>query len=140
MTSAASIDPDDLPRGTGQQVLVVDDEAALARLMQENLGDLGYRAEAFDSGAAALQAFRQEPGRYDAVVTDDRMPGMSGTELVRALHGIRADLPALIVSGRSSTELLGRAREAGAAEVLKKPIALSELARALARLLPAGGC
>ncbi|SCK08393.1 Response regulator containing CheY-like receiver, AAA-type ATPase, and DNA-binding domains [Variovorax sp. HW608] len=133
-----SIDWSDLPKGAGQSVLVVDDEVALARLVQENLGDLGYQAEAFGSSATALQAFRQEPGRYDAVVTDDRMPGLSGTELIREIRSIRADLPALIVSGHVSADLLTGARRVGAAEVLRKPVALSELAWAVARLMSHG--
>jgi CheY-like chemotaxis protein len=125
----------DLPKGTGQRVLVADDEVALARLVLENLCDLGYQAEAFTSSAAALEAFRQEARRFDAVVTDDRMPGLSGTELVREMRSIRTDVPALIVSGLVSADLLRRAREAGAAEVLQKPVSLSELACALGRLL-----
>ncbi|RST48890.1 response regulator [Variovorax sp. MHTC-1] len=134
-----SIDGGGHPKGTGQQVLVVDDEVALARLMQENLRDLGYQAEAFSSGAAALEAFRQGGQQYEAVVTDDRMSGLSGTELVREMRSIRTELPALIVSGHVSADLLTRAREVGAAEVLKKPVALAELARVMERLLRPGG-
>src|ERR1700751_1083395 len=126
-----STDRDDLPKCRGQHVLVVDDEAALASLMQENLNELGYLAEAFSSSTAALQAFREEPGRFDAVVTDDRMPGLQGTALIREIRSIRTDMPALIVSGHVSADLLSRAREIGVAEVLKKPLALRELADAL---------
>lgn len=129
------VDRGDLPKGTGQLVLVVDDEVALARLLQENLGDLGYRAEAFSSSTVALQAFRREPHRYDAVVTDDRMANLSGTDLIREMRSIRTQLRALIVSGQVSADLLARARDVGAAEVLRKPVALSELARAVGRLL-----
>jgi len=126
-----STDWDDLPKGRGQHVLVVDDEAALARLVQENLSELGYLSEAFSSSTAALQAFREEPGRFDAVVTDDRMPGLQGTTLIREIRSIRTDMPALIVSGHVSADLLARAREMGVAEILKKPFALRELADAL---------
>ena len=142
MTRRAKQRSDDgggLPKGSGQQVLVVDDEVALARLMQENLRDLGYQADAFSSSAAALQAFRQGAVRYDAVVTDDRMSGLSGTELVREMRSIRTDLPALIVSGHVSADLLSRARQVGVAEVLKKPVALAELARVMECLLRPGG-
>lgn len=134
-----SVDWDCLPKGTGQHLLVVDDDVALARLMQANLGDLGYKAEAFSSSTLALLAFREEPWRCDAVVTDDRMPGLSGTELVRQMRGIRTELSALIVSGNVSADLLTRAREVGAAAVLKKPVALSELAWAVAQLLGTDG-
>src|SRR6266702_8985846 len=101
---------DDLPKGRGQYVLVVDDEAALARLVQENLSALGYVAEAFSSSTAALQAFCEDPGRFDAIVTDDRMPGLQGTALIREIRSIRTDMLALIVRGHVSADQLARAR------------------------------
>lgn len=126
-----SSDSGDLPKGRGQRVLVVDDEAVLACLVQENLSELGYLPEAFSSSTAALQVFRDEPGRFDAVVTDDRMPGLQGTALIREIRSIRTDMPALIVSGYVSADLLARASEVGAAEVLKKPLTLRKLADAV---------
>jgi CheY-like chemotaxis protein len=56
----------------------VDDEEPLVRLLTETPAELGYVPVGFTSSAAALEAFRAEPERFDAVVTDERMPGMSG--------------------------------------------------------------
>ena len=123
--------PDALPRGARQHVLLVDDEELLVKLSAENLAELDYVVLPFTSSAAALQAFRAHPERYDAVVTDERMPGLSGTALIAQIHEIREDIPALLVSGYIGADLVQRAREAGAFEVLKKPLKLRDLAMAL---------
>jgi DNA-binding NtrC family response regulator len=93
------------PCGDGQRVLVVDDEELLLTLAARTLDELGYAPVRFASSTAALEAFRAEPGRFDAIVTDERMPGLSGSV------------------------------EAGADEVLKKPLRATDLAMGLARVL-----
>ena len=133
--AAAQPVPGELPRGSGQRVLVVDDEEPLARLTSENLTDLGYVAVPFTSSAAALEAFRAQPDRFDAVLTDERMPGMSGAMLIHELHRLRPDIPKLLVSGYVGADLLQRARQAGAFEVLKKPLQLRDLAISVHRAL-----
>ena len=123
------------PRGDQQQVLIVDDEEPLVRLATETLEDLGYVAVGFTSSAAALEAFRAEPERFDAVITDERMPGMSGSALIREIRGIRRAIPILLVSGYVGGEVERRALESGADEVLKKPLSARDLATSLARVL-----
>jgi CheY-like chemotaxis protein len=94
----------------------------------------------FRSGAEALAAFAAHPERFDAVLTDERMPGMSGTELVRALQALRPGIPILLLTGYTDAERVQRARAVGASAVLGKPLAERDLARALARVLaPAAG-
>jgi PAS domain S-box-containing protein len=121
--------PDLPPRGQGQRVLVVDDEEALARLAGAMLDDLGYEHAAFTSPAQALAAFAEAPERYDAVITDERMPGMTGSELIRALRGVRAGIPVVLASGYLGAAL---AQQGGAGGVLRKPYSMMELAHALA--------
>jgi CheY-like chemotaxis protein len=125
----------DLPRGDGQRVLVVDDEEPLVRLATETLEDLGYAAVGFTSSTAALKAFRADPGRFDAVITDERMPRLSGSSLIREMRGIRRKIPILLVSGYLGGSVANRAYNAGADEVLKKPMLARELATILARVL-----
>ena len=69
------------------------------------------------------------------MVTDASMPGMSGSELIRKVRKIRPTLPILLVSGYLGTAVVRRAREAGADEVLKKPLSARELATSLDRVL-----
>ena len=126
-----------LQRGDRQRVLVVDDEEPLMQLATRTLEELGYVPVGFTSSAAALEAFRADPLGFDAVITDERMPGMSGSTLIHEVHAIRASIPTMLMSGFTGGTVSSRAREAGADEVLKKPLTGRELATSLARVLHA---
>jgi CheY-like chemotaxis protein len=123
-----------LPRGRGERVLVVDDEEQLVELTTRTLEQLGYAATGFTSSAQALAAIRADPQRYDALITDERMPGMSGSALIREARAIRGRLPIVLTSGYVGG-LLERAGEAGPDEVLKKPLSVRDLANGLSRIL-----
>ncbi|HZO00653.1 MAG TPA: PAS domain S-box protein [Burkholderiales bacterium] len=120
-------------RGRGERVLVVDDEEALVAVTSEVLKHFGYEPVGCSDGSAALAAF--ESGRIDAVIADEVMPGISGTQLARALRRRRADLPIVLVSGYTGPMLSERALAAGVTEILKKPVQSRDIASALARVL-----
>jgi len=122
-------------RGDRERVLVVDDEESLVRLATETLTELEYTVVGFTASAPALDVFLADPKQFDAVITDESMPGLSGSELIRRVRQIRPTIPILLVSGYLSAEVVRRAREAGADEVLKKPLSARELAVCLERLL-----
>jgi PAS domain S-box-containing protein len=122
-----------LPRGRGERVLVVDDEEALVAVTAEVLKHIGYEPVGCADGAAALAAFDAQ--RIDAVIADEVMPGMTGTQLARALRGRRADLPIILVSGYTGPMLAERALTVGVVEILRKPVHLRAIADALARVL-----
>jgi PAS domain S-box-containing protein len=124
----------DLPRGTGQTVLVVDDEPALANLAQEMLAELGYEPVAHTSSVEALAAFERDPARYDAVVSDEVMPELTGTQLATRVRA-RTGVPVLLISGFGGPGFEIRARDAGVSRVLRKPYQKRELAEALASAL-----
>jgi nitrogen-specific signal transduction histidine kinase len=134
-TPAAIEDPAAGPiqRGRGERVLVVDDEEALVAVTSEVLKHIGYAPVGCSDGAAALAAF--EAGHIDAVIADEVMPELTGTELARALRRHRADLPIILMSGYSGPMLSERALAVGITEVLKKPVQSREIAAALARAL-----
>jgi PAS domain S-box-containing protein len=129
---AASAEP---PRGNGEIVMIVDDERPLLALAEETIADLGYEPVGFDSSSAALEAFRATPQRFDAVLTDESMPDVVGTELAREIRGLRHAVPILLMSGYGGAQLASRAAEIGVNEVLRKPLHRSDLAEALARML-----
>ncbi|HYX04076.1 MAG TPA: ATP-binding protein, partial [Reyranella sp.] len=121
-----------LPVGNGETILIVDDETALVRLGEEMVAALGYEPVGFDQAAQALMAVRADPQRFDLVLADELMPGMTGTQLAAALHAIRPDLPVLLMTG------YGRpvgSRRPDVGEILKKPLLSADLARAIARHL-----
>jgi signal transduction histidine kinase/CheY-like chemotaxis protein len=127
----------DLPRGKGEAVMVVDDEPALVALAEELLANLGYEPVGFRSGRSALEAFLGDPRRFDAVLTDELMPDLHGTELAREVRSLSAEVPILLVTGHGGDALAERARAAGVTEVLRKPLRTREMAEALAKHLAA---
>jgi CheY-like chemotaxis protein len=124
--------------GAGQRVMVVEDEASLAALTIEILRRLGYEPVSFADGAQALEAFQRSPGHFDAVVTDEVMARLSGTELAEALRVARPELPVILVSGYIGSLMSERAAAAGIREILRKPVQARELAAALERALAKG--
>jgi signal transduction histidine kinase/CheY-like chemotaxis protein len=125
----------ELPRGQGERILVVDDEAALVALAEETLAALDYEPVGYTSSVAALQALEQSPSQFDALLTDEAMPQRTGSELAAAARQLRPDLPVLLMTGYLSPAVAARARAAGVHEVLAKPLVAREIARALARAL-----
>jgi PAS domain S-box-containing protein len=133
--AAGAENEEPMARGRGERVMVVDDEEALLAVSTEVLKRLGYEPVAFPHGAAALAAFEAQPERFDAVIADEIMPGLSGTELARALRLRRADLPIILVSGYIGPQMTERAIAAGIDQILKKPVQSREIAATLARVL-----
>jgi CheY-like chemotaxis protein len=115
--------------------MIVDDERALVALAEEITAGLGYEPVGFASSSAALQAFQAAPQRFDAVLTDESMPELSGTELAREIRRIRPTVPIIVMSGYGGTQLANRAAEVGVNVVLRKPLHSRDLAESLARVL-----
>ena len=127
--------PATLVRGAGQRILFVDDEEALVRLTSDMLTELGYEPAGFTSAEKALAAFDLDPCSFDAVITDSRMPKMSGLQLIRALRNVRPGVPTLLVSGFLAGAAAVEARAAGTDIILNKPVSRRDLASALAEAM-----
>ena len=112
-----------------QHILVVDDEDAIAYVFQRYLERAGYRVTALASPNEALAIASME--RIDMLVTDFRMPGMTGASLIARLRELHPGLPALIVTGYGA--------EVGVAapdvRIMNKPLPPQELVDAVACLL-----
>ena len=122
---------------TGQQaaalkIMYVDDEQTLAQLAQRLLLRMGYEPSTFCDPRAALAAFKEDPARFDAVITDLAMPHMTGFDLAHALRAIRADLPLVLTSGCIRKEEEDNALRLGVQHILAKPATLEEFRQALA--------
>ena len=130
--------PRELPRGSGEVLMIVDDERPLVALAEEMLAELGYEPVGFNSSSAALQAFQEHPHRFDLVLTDEAMPDLIGTELAREVRRFRPDVPVILMSGYGGSQLAKRAAAIGVNEVLRKPLQRRDIADSLARVLGAG--
>jgi PAS domain S-box-containing protein len=122
-------------RGRGERVLLIDDEAPVLAAIAEVLSRLGYEVVSFSDSHAALAAFVATPERFDVVVTDETMPGLTGTELARTIRSHRPDLPIVLVSGYTGAIPTQQAFAIGVSELLSKPIQSHEMASTLARVL-----
>jgi len=133
ISTGASVQPAAQPAGAGQAILIVDDEPELVRLAEEIVASLGYEAIGFSDPTAAIDSFRRAPARFDAVITDERMPVLHGTTLAGMIHELRADIPILLVTGHHERQTDARASRAGIIEILDKPLRAGALRAALGR-------
>jgi CheY-like chemotaxis protein len=115
----------------GRQILVVDDEAPLGRLLGEVLEANGYQATVLANPRAALVAFRADPDAFHAVITDQTMPRMTGLELTHELLAINPKLPVFMVSGYSDKVDAESARHHGVRRFFHKPVDQAALLEAL---------
>jgi len=107
------------------RILVVDDEPAQLELVAGFLKKQGLETFSAESGAKALQRFRQEP--IDLVLTDQKMPDMSGVELLKAVRAINPEAAVIVITAYGTVETAVAAVKAGAADYLSKPLNLDEL-------------
>lgn len=114
---------------TQHRVLIVDDDAQLARSLQRVLQRSGFQVETAPSGPAALVAL--ETASFDVVLTDLMMPEMNGAQLCRTLKQRYPTLPVVGMTGFAATELHEELKAAGAARVLEKPCSAAALQQAL---------
>ncbi len=121
--------------GSGEAVMVVDDEPELVSVGEEVLASLGFEPIGFVDARVALQAFRDDPRRFDAVLTDERMAALRGIDLAREIHAINPQIPILLMTGHRDREIESLAKGAGIVEILDKPIRAETLRAALRRRL-----
>ncbi len=119
-----------LPSGRGN-ILYIDDEEALIEFGTTVLEWVGYTVEGHTSSPEALEVFKQDPGKFDMVVTDHIMPKIQGMELAKQILDIRSDIPVLLCTGTKSEQLTHQAREAGIVDVLQKPIPMKKLIKTI---------
>src|SRR5688500_699832 len=115
------------------RILVVDDEASARSGLEKLLRQEGYEVESADGGAAAL-ALRDER-TFDVVVTDLKMPGMDGVELMKKLKDLDRDLPVIVVTAFSDVSSAVNAMRAGAEDYLTKPVDFDALLLAVDRAI-----
>ncbi|MDP2017444.1 ATP-binding protein [Hydrogenophaga sp.] len=124
-----------LLRGQGEHILYIDDEELMILMVDRLLHRAGYRVTAVQDPHAALEAFKQDPYRYDLVLSDFNMPDMSGLQVARAVGLLRPELPVVIISGDISEELHDEAAQLGVSELLPKQDAFDQLVSVVHRVL-----
>lgn len=113
-----------------RKILVTDDNRAFAENLAEILEDAGYQPVIADSGAEALRLAGET--RFDALISDMRMPNMGGAELVHRVRRIDPGLPAIVITAYTYDNDLTLARQEGLMAILPKPVPVRPLLELLA--------
>ncbi len=107
------------------RIMFVDDDAVTGRVMKRNCDSTAYDCTIYQSAAECLEDFKCEGA--DLIITDLRMPGMSGFELLSEIRAIDQEVPVLVMTGYSSVENAVEAMKRGATDFIKKPFEFDEL-------------
>lgn len=121
-----------MSRGT---VFLVDDDASVRRALERLIRVAGYEVEAFADAAGYMAA--ATPTTPACIVLDIRMPAMSGFELQSAIAGTSRALPVVFITGHGDESVRVQALQAGAVDVLFKPIDEEQLVSAIEKALEA---
>jgi CheY-like chemotaxis protein/glycine cleavage system H lipoate-binding protein len=115
------------------KVLVVDDEIPVCKSVSSALDQEMYTVDMALSGEEALK--KEAENRYDVIIADLMMPGMSGMDLLRAVKDSRPDLPLIMITGYPSIKTAVQAVKLGAFDYMPKPFTPSELRNLVSRAL-----
>jgi two-component system, chemotaxis family, CheB/CheR fusion protein len=121
-------------RAVVPMVFIVDDDSEIREAMQDTLERQGYRVEVFADGSSLLKAY--SPDRTGCVITDARMPGIGGLELIERLTEMQpSSLPVIMMTAYGDVAMAVTAMKAGAFDFLQKPVRQSELLDCIERAL-----
>ena len=114
-------------------LLIVDDEQGIRQLLTLVFERLGHRVRTAEGGRRALELLQEEPA--DLIVSDIKMPDMSGIELLRAARELAPDLLVVMMTAFATVETAREAFKLGADDFIQKPFDVEELKLIIARAL-----
>jgi CheY-like chemotaxis protein len=118
-----------------ERILFVDDEKEITYMGKKMLESLGYTVDIRTDGHSAIRELQNDPGKYDLLVTDQAMPRMLGTELVRAARKTQPDLKVIIITGFRDSIPKNAESELGVSEIVLKPLILSDFSNLIREVL-----
>lgn len=123
--------------GNGELVLIIDDEEIVREGMADTLTSANFRVLAAADGPAGLQQFHEHANEIKLILLDLSMPGMTGEEVFYQLQAQHCDIPILLVSGYSKSEIMDRFVSKGLAGFIQKPYTAESLLQQVQTHLPA---
>ena len=111
------------PPDQRRHVLIVDDEEVLRKLARDILEEFGYRPTLAATGEEALAVLAEQPGIFDVVVIDLRLPGMTGAEAVQRIASLDPTVAIVAMSGRNVVQLICDKDERPFHTTTTKPVA-----------------
>ena len=124
-----------LPRGNGELILVVDDEASILAITSQTLQGFGYRVITAVDGAEAVAIYAQRRGEIEVVLTDIMMPVMDGQGMIRVLLRINPEIKIVATSGLTANGGLAQTSGSGVKHFLTKPYTAGALLTTLRLIL-----
>jgi DNA-binding NtrC family response regulator len=118
-----------------ERVLIVEDDPDMREMLGEILGDAGYETVSHSDARAALKLIKDEREMLDLVITDVRMPGVKGDEILFAVRASRAEAPVIVITAFGSVEHAVEMVKAGAHQYITKPFQAGELLTAVGQAL-----
>ena len=120
---------------TRARILIIDDDELLSIMVGQMIRRMGYSSVVCNNPIDALTLFSRVPERFDAIITDEIMPNLRGTELAPQILRIRGDMPIILMTGRGDMLSMEQIRESGVRSTLIKPVIKEWLQDVLSRLL-----
>ncbi len=117
----------------GRAILAVDDEAVVRRGLLRTFEGTEFEAEACASGSAALERLQARP--FELVITDLKMPGMNGIEVLKAIRVLQPDVPVVLITGYATVATAVEAMKSGAVEYIPKPFTPDQILETVRRVL-----
>jgi DNA-binding NtrC family response regulator len=114
-----------------RRLLVIDDEAIVGKRLFQIFGKMGFAVEVFESPNPAMTAFAERP--FDIVVTDLKMEGMDGMEVLSRVRQLRPATRVIIITGYAQPETADEAFELGVFDFIPKPFRLEQLKDSILR-------
>jgi PAS domain S-box-containing protein len=122
-------------RGHGEMILVVDDEPAIRDILRQTLVSFGYAVITAENGAQAVSIYEREQKTIAAIVTDMMMPVMDGHVLIAKLRQMSEHVPIIAMSGQDDRSKLPALASTGPTTFLSKPYSADVMLRTMARVL-----
>jgi DNA-binding NtrC family response regulator len=115
-------------QSTATQIWVIDDNQSMRWVLEKTLSNNGYRVTTFESGSVALTRFKRASliERPNLIITDVRMPGINGFELLRQIKNVSPQTPIIVMTAYTDLDSTMRGFEEGAYEYLPKPFDIDE--------------
>ncbi len=118
---------------TGSKILIVDDEAVIRKGLSRVLERHGYQVEVSESGFAAVERLQEE--NFHLVLTDLKMPGMDGIEVLKAIRVLQPEVPVVIITGYSTVDTAVEAMKNGAFDYISKPFTPDQITEKVEKAL-----
>ena len=127
-----------MPAYAARQVMYIDDDPSFGFLFKRMLERIGHQVTVFKAPMDALEALAASPGEWDLVITDYRMPGLTGLDVAKILRQRHPQLPCAVISHFLGGDTAAKAAAAGVDPILPKPACLTDFERLVERFAAPG--